>query len=468
VPAPDSAEHRVQLTWRPQHADQPGVEDDLFAFRFYRMLFGFSAQRDELSWVRVLERDVVGAAKQSGGLFVVEDSGALSFVDQYGQMRFKRELGKKLRVATVRPGAFPTEADAGAFQAPAEASAPLHDRLLAAATLDDNRLAPGRALAVQYLARTSEPSVTRELIALCAHATARDAAQSTACDELSKRQTGSQDVLEALRARPSWLDGTDQPPVGALAQAAVRMQLKQAGPLLMNHADDPYTPVPDLVQVFIALQNLQVRAAVPQLERFVRLHHAEPAGSELAPALQGALLALGALQGQKARPSVNAVADDTLTLPVVQQTAREVLAALDHPPAPPAPEAKTPAKKVKIVVEEPVLTTDPRPYALEADDVQKAFRPLNAGLERCLDADPAHPKSARMSMIINGEGKVEGALVTPTTLQGCVEPILRNARFPATRLGRQHLVQTIHANAKPKAEAETPAPKTASADAKIR
>jgi hypothetical protein len=189
---------------------------------------------------------------------------------------------------------------------------------------------------------------------------------------------------------------------------------------------------------------------VPQLERFLRLHHAEPSGSDLAPALQGALLALGALHGTKVRATVAEISSDELTLAPLRQTAKEVLVALDAPPPPvkaPEPKADPKARSVvKDVVVEEVILTDPRPYALARADAEKAFRPLNAGLQQCLAADPTQPRSARISMIVSAEGKVQGFLATPTTLQTCAEPILRNAQFPATRLGRQHLVHTVQAD----------------------
>jgi hypothetical protein len=149
----------------------------------------------------------------------------------------------------------------------------------------------------------------------------------------------------------------------------------------------------------------------------------------------------------------------------VRQTAKEVLVALDAPPVKvpelkPDPKAKA-KPVVKDVVVEEVILTDPRPYALDRVTAEKAFRPLNAGLQRCLAADASQPKSARISMIVSSQGKVEGFLATPTTVQSCVEPILRNAQFPATRLGRQHLVHTVQTD-----RAEPPATAKAKAKAK--
>jgi hypothetical protein len=60
-------------------------------------------------------------------------------------------------------------------------------------------------------------------------------------------------------------------------------------------------------------------------------------------------------------------------------------------------------------------------------------------------------------MVVNGAGDVEGVFVTPTSLQACVEPVLRPAKLPATRSGRQRVTYEIKA-----ANAET-TPSTPSA-----
>jgi hypothetical protein len=47
-------------------------------------------------------------------------------------------------------------------------------------------------------------------------------------------------------------------------------------------------------------------------------------------------------------------------------------------------------------------------------------------------------------MIVAGDGAIEGLLVSPASLQACMEPLVRTARFPETRLGRQHLSHTVY------------------------
>jgi hypothetical protein len=254
-------------------------------------------------------------------------------------------------------------------------------------------------------------------------------------------------VVEALRRRASFLEGTASPPVGALAQAAGQMQLKQAGPLLVSHMEDPNTPAADLVAVLETLERLGHKPAASAIERFVRLHHAEPAGSELAPALYAAVHALGALRARGSRGSLEDVTRDPLTPEAMRDKAREAIALMDAPAvsastkdgaAPAKPETETETEEPEEVL------TDPRPYSLTPDMVRDAIKPARGKLAQCLATDPAKARSGRVSMVVNGDGRVEGVFVTPTTLQACVEAALQETRFPTTRLGRQRVTHVLH------------------------
>jgi hypothetical protein len=469
VAAPGHATHKIKLEWLPGAGDKPAVEGDSLVLRFYRMAFGLAAESDAVTWARVFEHDLVGSSAQVGGTFLIDDHGSLRFLDTEGALGMRVELGKALQVATIRAGSFTPKAQA-AERASEPLTGSLHDQLLAAAQLEDDRLFPARAFAIQHLARTTEPSVTRELIALCSRRGANgQAAQLSACQELGKREGNAADILQGLRQKASFLEDTAAPPVGALAQAAARMQLKEAAPRILSHAEDPNTASLELVALFQALGTLEYQAAIPQLERFVRLHHAEPLGSDLSPALSTALSVLGSLRAKSARATLEQVSEDPLTLAPLAQKAKEALAVLDTPVekrASPKSEA-APAAKAKQSPPAPVLETDPRPHALDQAAIQKTFRPLHAALTHCMEADPAQPKSMRITMIVAGEGRMEGFFVTPTSLQGCSDAILRTARFPATRLARQHVTHSVFrdepGSAPPEAAAAKPANESAAA-----
>ncbi|HEX7478113.1 MAG TPA: hypothetical protein VF331_09925 [Polyangiales bacterium] len=442
---PDNAYHRLQVSWRIGHSEAgPSTENDMLWLRFYRLLFALSATDDQIRWVRTFDHDLVGTAIQPGALFVVDSGGTLRLLDMGGATLFSRDLGRTLRVVDVRPGAWlPPMAAQGTSSATELPPPTLRQQLNAAAALDDDRLGAGRAYAVEHLAAFSEPDVTANLIALCAARKIPQPVQSAACAHLAERSSGAPDVVQALRQRASFLDDTPAPSVGPLAQAAAKMQLKQAGPLLVSHAEDPSTPARDLVALFTALEQLGQRSAAASIERFVRLHHAEPESSELGPALAAALHALGALHARAQRATLEDITTDTLTPPSTREQARAALALLDAPAAVAKADAP-PSKPEEDEVEADETQTDPRPYSLTADVVRKALAPLHAELSKCVQAAGGGVRSGRVSLVVDGQGRVEGIFVLPATLQACVEPIVRNAKFPATRLGRQRLTHILH------------------------
>ncbi|HKU43955.1 MAG TPA: hypothetical protein VJR89_37600, partial [Polyangiales bacterium] len=321
VPDPDNAWHRLQVNWRVERKPDGslGTQNEQFLLRFYRLLFALDAKADEIHWVRSFDHDLVATAILPGGMLVADSGGTLRFLDNLGATQYQAALGRELRVLSLRPGSWtppPPAAPEHAADPTALVDRPqgtLREQLYAAASLDDDRLGAGRAYAAAYLSHFPEAEATTQLIALCSQRKSPEPVRAAACAQLRDRTTGEAAVLAALRARASFLDGADAPPVGPLAQAAAKLQLKAAGPLLVSHVEDPNTPARDLVAVFEALEMLNERSAAASVERFVRLHHAEPEGSELGPALGSALHALAALHAKAQRATLADVAGDTLT-----------------------------------------------------------------------------------------------------------------------------------------------------------
>jgi len=453
VPEPDSAHHRLQLTWRVQRTGEAlSTVDDTFYLRFYRLLYALDATRDELRWVRSFAHDVVAVSAQPGGSWIADASGVLRFLDAQGVTRARVALERSVRAMSLRTADFQPATEPALFSESDPESAlerpqgSLREQLAAAAALDDDRLGQGRAYAASMLGRFPDADTTAKLIALCSEPHSPEPVRAASCFALRDRTTGHDAVLAALRVRASFLEGTPVPAVGPLAQAAAKLQLKAAGPLLVSHLEDPNTPARDLVALFNALEALNVRSAAASVERFVRLHHAEPEGSELRPALSSALHLLGSLQVKAQRPTLVDVAADPLTQRATRDEAQAALATLDTPPKPAA--APSAAEPAPAPAEEEVQT-DPRQYALTADVIQKTLAPLRERLTRCLSADSTHPHAARTSLVIDGAGHVEGVFVTPASLQACVEPVVRGAQFPSTRLGRQRVTH-VWSDVKPR------------------
>jgi hypothetical protein len=482
MPEPENAYHRLQLHWRVNAtADTMSSENDLLMLRFYRMLFALDAREDKLRWVRTFDHDLIAAAIQPGGLFVADTAGTLQFVDAAGTTRMRRDLGRSLQVLAIRPGAWvpvnrastatatpgaaaPAAPTAGATApdapqaAEADAAAlPLREQLFAAAALDDDRLGAARAYAAEQMAMTSDASVTAHLIELCGNRKSPPPVQLAACSALAKCTTGTEEVARALHRRASFLEGTVAPAVGALAQAAAALHSKAAGPLLVAHVEDPNTEARELVPLLESLERLEHRQAAGAIERFVRLHHAEPEGSELAPALVAAVHALGAFRARSAQKTLEDLAEDGMTTNALRDKAREALVAIAAPPAGAAPKTGQPSANDAEPDDDDEIV-DPRPYALSAEMIRSGLASVNRQLSQCLAADSSRPRVARVSMVVQGEGRVEGVFVIPTTSQACMEPLVREAKFPATRAGRQRITHVVHG-----ANATKEAPKPAAA-----
>src|SRR5207342_1045877 len=115
------------------------------------------------------------------------------------------------------------------------------------------------------------------------------------------------------------------------------------GPLLVSQIEDPNTPARDLAAAFESIAGLGERSAAATIERFVRLHHAEPDGSELLPALGAALHTLGSLRATAQRATLVDIAADPLTPKVTREQAQAALSALDAPVSQPRAASDAPA-----------------------------------------------------------------------------------------------------------------------------
>jgi hypothetical protein len=63
-------------------------------------------------------------------------------------------------------------------------------------------------------------------------------------------------------------------------------------------------------------------------------------------------------------------------------------------------------------------------------------------LVTCLRADPAHPRSARVIVVADGDGTI--TQVTASAAEACIAPLVRAQRLPAGRQGeRQQVTYTL-------------------------
>jgi hypothetical protein len=445
---PNSAVHHLRVDWE---LNAQGTLGDALFLRFYRLLFAFDAGADHLRAVHVLARDIVGAAVVSAGIVVADAGGELRLFGHDGTERPLITLGQALQVVALanpeqwaRGSGQPAAAaqpsspsSASSASSPSSPGARLAGQLARAATLEDDRLLEGRTYAAQRLAAIGDPTVTRQLVELCSKRGQPDPVRRAACEGLARRPDGGAAVLAALEL------GVDEaPPLSALVNASVRMQLRRAGPLLLQYAADVRTGATDLPQVISALAALEHKPAAPALERFLRMHHAEPEGSEWTAALTASSDALGTLQAQRARATLERIAGDGFTQPALRASAQRSLATLKAGP----PKPKLAVAKPVVAEAAPTAAADPRPAELSAQLVDSSLAPLKARLAACLDTLEDKPPSGRVSLVVGGDGTIERVFVTPAAAQACIEPLLRAHRLPATRGGMQTINHVVRAS----------------------
>jgi hypothetical protein len=366
-----------------------------------------------------------------------EESGKLSAIDGTGALRWTAELGVRPVVARIQARALP---GAGAV----EPAPPLTMQLVDAALNPDTRLVPARALAVSMLANQEEEEATAALIELCQDRTTPERVRKVACVALAKRTNGSDAIAAALDRHANYLTQTKAPPVGPLAEAAMRNGDAQVVPKLLAHLTDPATPADELPALMLALKQLATLEHAPPIAEFMRLYHAD--GDE--PGVTGAVIiaigTLAKLQGSAAQGQLEAIASDGLAPAPVRAAASQALAGLaEQAPTAGGTEPAEAAARAGEPVEDEVQDEGP-PEHRTALHLERALRPVAVPLSKCVRDAPKRPNSARLSVVLDGSGNVIALETLPAELKVCMEPLVRKVSYPANKFGRREtLTHTI-------------------------
>jgi hypothetical protein len=443
---PESAVHRVALSFAPgpgtsaagQPAGKVGLADDALYLLFYRQLYALAPHTTSVHWVHQTPADVVGVQAVPGGVYLVDEQGTLSWLDASGRPRGSAELGVKPVVARVRADRL--EAGSGPGAAGAE-PAPLTMQLLDAALNPDNRLVPARAMAVTLLAGLEDADATQGLIEICSDRSGPERVRRVACAALSTRSVGSEAVVAALARHADYLADTKAPPVGPLAEAALHSKDARAIVPLIAHLQDPETPVEELSPLMQALKGLADPSVAEPLADFLRLYHADAEDARMSDALVIAVETLAKVQGPGAQAVLEPIANDALGSPPVRGAAQRVLANITA--ATPADGAAPPKDAAKPATPAPAApVVEGPPARLTTAHVDRALAPLREKLTQCVRQDPRRPMSARLSIVIEGDGRVFKVQTLPESLQACVEPLVRSVTFPATTWNKRDTLST--------------------------
>lgn len=421
-PSPSSASHRARLVWRGVAGSDGtmALEHDVLFFVFYRLVFALDAHADRVRWVAQLPNDVVGARVENAGLVTLDDQGQLVVLSP-SDGRVVRTMSTGLSATWAHISYENLTAGS-----PSGELLPLADQLLLAAQNPDARLVPARAYAITALASLREPEVTARLIALCEDHRLPAPLYAAACLALGNREVGIEHILHALTRHSSYLEGTQAPPVGALSNAAIRMNERRAVPLLIAHLRDPQTATSDLPSLAQALRDLGEASAREPLGDFIRLYHAESPDDELARALATAIEAYVHFAGPAAQELLQSLIDDPMSLASVRTTAERELSTLRRGTA----EHSDPASPSDT---HEANTAAGIPERINPAIVSEVLRPIASELSACLVQPGRVHGQARVLLAIEPDGTLHTVSITPREVQECLEPLVRSRSFPRTR-----------------------------------
>ena len=401
-------------------------------------VFALDPKDFTVRWLHTHEVDLVGARAQADGIVLADARGALSYLAASSGSPLWREQNGPASVNLELP------ADQNAIGgAPVQVITPvdLRAQLAAAAQDPDSRLVPVRLLAVQLLAKLSDPAATADLLALCEDERTTVGIRKAACNALRERKNGNEHVLRALERHGSFLAATAAPPVGALAKAATTQKETRAAPLLVSHLRDPNTPTQGLPEVVQALGELGDSSAVAPLSEFLLLYHADPVDEHLARALERVPDALYRLQGAAARPVLTQVADDPLAADATRAAAQKVLATLEEQQK--AGGEAAPAEQPAATPEEAAKPEEPKnPAHITVDIIRQVLLPVHDPLQACIRNAKPDVFQARVVLVVE-DGQVLMVSVLPEQLQSCIEPLVRSQSFPLTQLSQRDRVTYV-------------------------
>ncbi|HEX2678068.1 MAG TPA: hypothetical protein VHM19_15545, partial [Polyangiales bacterium] len=443
--APDSATNRVRLAWKSEltPSNELTLAGRNLYLVFYRFVFALDAKTLALHWVYAHDTDLVGARAQPKGLAVADVDGQVRFL----AARSGKSLWfEKNGLPSVD---FEMPSEGAAVGAAEDDTAPdaqeMRRQLLAAAQDPDARLVPMRLLAIELLSKVDDAEATANLLGLCEDERTTAPVRKAACTALKDRKTGTDYIITALNRHAAYLEGTNPPPVGALAKAAATQKEKRAVPLLVAHLNDPATPAQTLSPLVAALGDLGDPTAAEALADFLLLYHADPVDENVTRALELIPDALVRLTAEDARPTLEKIVGDPLGAGTIREKARRALAQLDDRAK--AAEKDEDAQKLAAEQEkqkaaQPVDEKKLMPTHITVDIVKQTLLPVRDKLQTCVQSAKPEAFQARVVLVIE-DGQVLMVSVLPESLQSCIEPLIRSQKFPVTQVSKRERISYV-------------------------
>ena len=161
----------------------------------------------------------------------------------------------------------------------------------------------------------------------------------------------------------------------------------------------------------------------------------------VADALLIAIDTLKKLQGAEAQSVLEPIANDSLASDAVRAAAAQALAQLAPKEEPDA--AGENAEQKPAASEEPAEEVEAGPPEhRNASHVEQALRPVAPKLTECVRAHPKRPNSARLTVVLAGNGDVLAVETLPADLKSCMQPLVLSVPFPANKYGNRETLST--------------------------
>ena len=362
LPPAANARDRDRLFARPSGGEgQLGIDSNHFYASYFRLVFGFDAQKGNLTWVHTHPTDLIGGDAVSGGLLVCDEAGKITVLDaRTGGASLEKSFGEPIKSCVVKADTFRAPPAPGA-------APPLAQQITAALSTREASLATAHRLLLRELATIEDEVATKTLIDLASDPRTAPVVVTDARAALATRRNGASFMLAALERHYDYLkDVLASPPVGPIADALAAMKEGRAAPLLASHLLDPQDSDDDIRRAAAALAVLATPAEKKSLEQFFTMYRGTAESDELVYAVGSAGDALLRIGGKDGRAQVEAAAKDPMTVEAVRGRLDALLSATpgdkggdkagekggekpaDKPSAEkPAPEKAAPAKPAK-------------------------------------------------------------------------------------------------------------------------
>ncbi|MBI5488521.1 MAG: PQQ-binding-like beta-propeller repeat protein [Deltaproteobacteria bacterium] len=408
-----NARSRARLAWYPAAvADDRKVAfaDGLLYFVYYRYVVAMRPEDRSLVWVRGLDGTVSEVAAVPGGVFVVEESGAMRFLRASdGGDAWTGELG----LGVARAGIAVAGWDPGAG-APREGT---YRRQVLDALLDpDAQVVPVRKLILSLFGRSTDPDVSRDLLQVLREPQMPAELRNEAAHALQLRAGGDAFLIQALADHYDFLLDLPAPPVGVIAGALRSMNARGAASALAEHLLDPNTP-PDAMEMLVrSVVALGDPGVVQPLETFLRLYGADTEFAGALPVLEAAATGIAVHGGEAGLAFLEGWTEGPFAPPGLANT-------------------------VRSIVENRRLAATALQGLPERAGTEEFAAAVLGGRESyatCLDdAGRRRPTLSHLEISITatGEGQVVDVMTTPadSALANCLKPQIERLSLPRFR-----------------------------------